>query len=156
MKRRVGLIALGGLGLAAIALALSGRAPLAVGVPPLVPALGRRPQAPGPFPPPSGAALDRNPFEYGDRRPVGSDAPSLGEAPSDPAAPQLSTLAPVRLVGFVRRAGTLRAVLVVAGELGLVEVGGALSGFTLLAADEESGVRLRDPGGSELVLPLEP
>lgn len=71
----------------------------------------------------------------------------------------MSTPAPepvVRLTGFVRRGGTLRAALSVRGEVWLLAVGEAASGFTLLAADEEAGVRLRDPLGAELALGIEP
>jgi len=40
--------------------------------------------------------------------------------------------------------------------MALLDVGEGAEGFTLLAADEESGVRLRGPDGVEITLALEP
>jgi hypothetical protein len=61
-------------------------------------------------------------------------------------------------VGLVRRAGVLRAALVVDGEVVLASAGETIGGFRVVSLDEEGGVRLRDPEGLEatLALPDEP
>ena len=61
-------------------------------------------------------------------------------------------------MGLVRRAGVLRAALVVDGEVVLASAGDTVGGFRVLSLDEEGGVRLRDPEGLEatLALPEEP
>jgi len=149
------LVAVAGLCLAAISLALGG-GPRASQTP-----LPRAPRGasadaaePGPIPVPP---LARNPFEYaGVRVPVPGRAAPRESAPDEAAVPATQPPAPVRLVGFVQRAGRFRAALVIRGEMALLDVGEGAEGFTLLAADEESGVRLRGPDGVEITLALEP
>jgi hypothetical protein len=62
----------------------------------------------------------------------------------------------VKLVGLVNKGGTRQAVLSLSGEVTLAGVGGRLGGYTVLSIDEETGVRLRDPAGQELTLPVPP
>jgi hypothetical protein len=62
----------------------------------------------------------------------------------------------VRVVGLIRRAGGLQAALVVEGEMTVVGKGERAGGYTVLDVDDEAGVRLRTPGGGELLLPPPP
>jgi hypothetical protein len=98
----------------------------------------------------------RDPFRFVDVEPPAS----LGRAHFQTVAPPAPEPVParVRLVGLVRRAGTLRAALVVDGEVVLASAGETILGFRVLSLDEEGGVRLRDPEGLEatLALPEEP
>lgn len=118
-----------------------------------IPAAGGQPQ-PAPRHPSFEPAspLERDPFQFGV---VAAEAPRPA---SGPAAMELEASAPppalprVRLVGFVQQAGRLRAALVVDGEILLLSVGDAAGGYTILAADETTGVQLRGPGGEELAL----
>lgn len=103
--------------------------------------------------PPPAPPLTRNPFEY-ESAPHGSPAKPRTTAPLALVA-EASPPPAARLVGFVRQAGTLRAALALHGEMTLLAVGESAEGFTLLAADEESGVRLRGPHG-EIDLATEP
>jgi hypothetical protein len=47
-------------------------------------------------------------------------------------------------------------VLALSGEVILAKVGERVGGHEVLSIDEESGVRLRDPEGQEVTLPLPP
>jgi hypothetical protein len=111
------------------------------------------PQPPPRTPPtPPAFRLQRDPFQF-----ASPEAESPPPAASGPvatgveASPPLAAIG-VRLVGFVRQSGRLRAALVVEGEIVLLAVGEASSGYTVLAADETTGVRLRGPVGEELAL----
>ncbi len=151
------LLAAAGLGLTAITLAL-GSGPRTS--PPVVPSSPRSTPTPGA----AGTAslpvpeLARSPFEYAGGRET-TPAPvvlrerdlELSNAESPLPLPES-----VRLVGFVERAGKFRAALVIRGEMALLEVGESAEGFVLLAADEETGVRLRGPDGVEIALDPEP
>ncbi|HET7295003.1 MAG TPA: hypothetical protein VFM88_21470 [Vicinamibacteria bacterium] len=68
-------------------------------------------------------------------------------------APVPPASAAVRLVGFVRQAGRLRVALVVEGESVLLGEGEAASGYELISADVNDGVRLKAPDGAELFVP---
>jgi len=57
------------------------------------------------------------------------------------------------VAGLVRSGGQLKAALVVQGELTLAGKGERAGGYMVLDVDEESGVRVRGPGGEETVLP---
>jgi len=72
-------------------------------------------------------------------------APVLSPSP-------LPAAVPVRFVGFVFQGRRTRAVIAVDGETYLLEAGEEAGGYTLLSADEATGVRLRTPGGGELAL----
>jgi hypothetical protein len=100
------------------------------------------------------APLARDPFRFADEGAVATPRPAPAALATprpfeEPAAP-----APLRLVGLVRRAGVLRAALVVDGEVVLASVGDTVSGYRVLSLDEDVGVRVRDPQGLEMALTL--
>jgi hypothetical protein len=102
-------------------------------------------------------ALARDPFRYAEpRRPLRDPVGSGGmPAASDEAAPVAQPAEPpVRLVGILRRGGSLRAALSIRGELALLAVGEQASGFTLRELDEDAGARLEGPDG--VILQLRP
>lgn len=149
---RRSLVATGLLGLGLVALTRG-----AAVVPPAVSQGVTTPEAPpvAPDPDPEPVpALSRNPFEYDDGPRAAAAKAGLREALPVTAA-TTAAAPPVRLVGFVRRSGGLRAVLVLQGELELLAVGESARGYSLVSADEESGVRLRGPDG-EIALAPEP
>jgi hypothetical protein len=155
MRGRLLAVALGIVVLAALLVRLTGRgaawAPL-----PAVPS--RRAVAPPTTlrePAASPWAPSRNLFEYADER---MPAPLLVPAPAAP--PRAETLAQraapapaVRVVGLIRRGGRLEAALIVHGEMMVAGAGARAGGYTVLAVDEDAGVRLRGPAGEEIVLP---
>ena len=100
-------------------------------------------------PPP--AAMTRNVFEFGPRPAPEATARPAQQAP--PLAPLLS--APpeptVRLVGLVRRAGVIKAVLKVRGETVEVAVGEAAGDYRVVGIDDD-GVRLQAADGTVLTL----
>jgi hypothetical protein len=73
--------------------------------------------------------------------------PPLAPLPVDAAASE-----PIRLVGFVRRAGAVRAALSLDGSVSVVGVGDEAGGYSVLAVDEDAGVTVRAPDGAELLL----
>jgi hypothetical protein len=76
--------------------------------------------------------------------------------PIHPTAPPPVLVPPAqRLVGFVRRRGTLCAALVLPGNATVVALaaGESSANYSVLEVDEELGVRLRTPEGNELLLP---
>ena len=70
---------------------------------------------------------------------------------ADEAPPELE--APVRLVGVVLRGGKRKAALAIRGELAVLGTGESADGYTVLAIDEEDGVRLRGPDGEMTLTP---
>ena len=136
----------------AVLLACRGRA--APPAPP-GPEPSRSPAASTPQATPAEPRLERDLLRYGDgdasvapEPEVPALAPQEAEA-SPPAPPP-----PARLVGFVRRPDRLCAALVLgSGEPEVLCPGEQARGHRLLAADEERGVRLTLPDGSELELP---
>ena len=101
------------------------------------------------------AVPSRNLFQYADGAVTPgppSMTPRVAQAPVTPAAP-VPTPPGVRVAGLVRRGGQLKAALVVQGELTLAGKGERAGGYTVLEVDEESGVRVRGPGGEETILP---
>jgi len=97
--------------------------------------------------------LPRDPFQFGVPRPESPlPGPAVVGPPPPEAGPPGLAGAPVRLIGFVQQGGRLRAALVVDGETVLLAVGDLSGGYTVLAADETTGVRLRGPAGEELAL----
>ena len=85
-------------------------------------------------------------------------------AASRPAAPAPSTAAvapaalasppapPVRLVGLLRRGAQVKAALAITGETVVLASGESAGGYTVMAIDEDEGVRVRTPDGSTIVL----
>lgn len=82
--------------------------------------------------------------------------PERVPAPVYSSAPPPVLVPPAqRLVGFVRRRGSLCAALVLPGNPTVVTLaaGETSANYAVLAVDEEQGVRLRTPEGNELLLP---
>ena len=96
----------------------------------------------------------RDPFRYADEVPrlppslpsAAIVAPPLGPVPAPSAAP-------LRLIGLVRKGGAVKAALWLRGETVVLGVGEESGGYSVLAIDEENGVRLKGPDGAELSLP---
>ena len=102
---------------------------------------------PDPLPPPPA----RDIFRYAETpvaaaRPLATRPASASLASPAPATPPPL---PVRLVGLVRRAEGLRAAVATSSGVVLVGPGDVVSGYTVLAVDEERGLRLRGPDGVE-------
>jgi hypothetical protein len=100
----------------------------------------------------------RNVFEYAlDETEAPRSAPErLNPPPSVRAEPVMPVPAPeaaVRLVGFVRRPGGLKAALALKGSVYVLAEGEGAEGYVLLAVDEDTGVRITAPDGSILALP---
>jgi hypothetical protein len=95
---------------------------------------------------------ERNVFEYAEARPAPAPtaAPrSVAPPVSPPAAVAEAVPEPVRLVGLVRRAGRPRAVLSILGEVVILGAGEESEGYRVMSVDEEAGVTVRAPDGSE-------
>ena len=116
-------------------------------------------RAAGPGDGASGAAParpGRDPFRYGFERPHDDvPYPEPSRAADHPAATPEAP-APLRLVGFIRQGGELRAALSVLGRVSLVGEGEAVDGYRLVAVEEDVGVRVRSPDGDEQELRLPP
>lgn len=103
---------------------------------------------------------DRDPFRFGPERQAVPRAPDpepsrSRELAGDGAAPP-ELPPPIRLIGFIRQAGELRAALSVLGRIALLSEGEAVEGYQLVAAEQDVGVRILDPDGGELELRLPP
>jgi hypothetical protein len=112
----------------------------------------RRPAAPARAADPDLPWPARDPFRYAEERreaPVSAPPPSVAPPPAMPAA----TPNPVRLVGLVRKGGALKAAVSMWGETVVLGAGEESRGYKVLSIDDEGGVRLRGPDGSELTLP---
>lgn len=103
-------------------------------------------------PEPLAALPARDIFRYAEPTPPPSSRLSAGaQMQSEPPAPGP---APVRLIGLVRRGGRLCAALAISGEIDLAGAGETAGTVSVLSVDEDQGVRVRLPDGSELLLPL--
>ena len=120
------------------------------------------PDAPQPAPPretplppapavPEPARPLRNLFEYGEAPPA---EPAVRPRPLilEPEAAPTSAPVPVRLVGILHRGGTVKAAIVVEGNLVLLSPGDSSAGYSLLSADEDDGAVVRTPSGAEIRL----
>ena len=105
------------------------------------------PRAAEPRPP----QLTRDPFQYADRQGVSATRVARGEPAAAPPSSTLAAAVPIRLIGFVR-GDTLRAALVIDGEVVLVGVGEKPFGYEVVKVDEDSGVRMRDRSGETFTL----
>jgi hypothetical protein len=78
-------------------------------------------------------------------------APMAPPPPPVDASPAVSAEAPpaVRLIGLVHRRGELRAALSLLGNVVILGAGEEAEGYRVLSIDEEAGVRLRNPDGTE-------
>lgn len=96
----------------------------------------------------------RDPFRYAEehRQGTASAAPAIKAAPSPPPVP-VASANPLRLIGVVRKGGTVKAAVSLWGETVVMAEGEESRGYKVLSIDEEGGVRLRGPDGSELTLP---
>lgn len=110
-------------------------------------------------PPPRAASPDvpwpaRDPFRYVDERRPATTRPRamipIAPLPSRPEPP--ASASPLRLIGLVRKGGTLKAALSLWGETVVLGEGEESRGYRVLSVDEEGGVRLKGPDGSELSL----
>ncbi len=101
----------------------------------------------------TGPPASRDIFRY-------ADQPALKNTHHPAAAPRHPSHLPaetaLRLVGILHKGGTLQVVLALSGEVILAKVGERVGGQEVLSIDEETGVRLRDPDGQEVVLPVPP
>lgn len=125
-----------------------------VSVPPAA-APARPPGAsrPSPGATPEPQRLARDPFRYADARPARHDpAPPPVLPPASPLAMLRAPEPEVRLTGFARRSGVLKAVLNLQGSVAVVAPGETVEGYRVLSVDEEKGVRLLQPDGLEITL----
>jgi hypothetical protein len=125
--------------------------------PPARPVAARPPSLPSP--PPARRNPSRNLFEYVDD--VAVPAPTAKWTPPLPPSAGTKPPAPspspaVRVSGLIRRSGEVKAALVVEGEMIVAGKGERAGAYTVLEVDDETGVRLRGPGGEEMVLPPPP
>lgn len=79
------------------------------------------------------------------RRPKPEPSATLEPAPAAPATPS------IRLVGLVRRGGTLLAVVSTGSQIYVLGPGGEADGFKIVSVDED-GVGVRDPRGAVIEL----
>ena len=95
----------------------------------------------------------RNVFEYvsAASRPA-PPAPSTAVAPVSSAALAPPPAPPLRLVGLLRRGAQVKAALAILGETVVLASGESAGGYTVMAIDEDEGVRVRTPDGSTIVL----
>jgi hypothetical protein len=107
-----------------------------------------------PVPEPTPPRLSRNPFEYVEPQPVRLRPDAVVRVPSPLPSPLTDVVAPVKLVGFLRRGSALRAILSIRGEVLLLAVGEEGGGYTLVSADEERGALLKGADGSDIALAL--
>lgn len=100
---------------------------------------------------------ERDPFHFGqpDRVSPTGGGPEHPEATAPPAATP-EPPAPVRLVGFIRQGGELRAALAVLGRVALVAEGETVEGYEVVAVEQDVGVEVRFPDGTERELRLPP
>jgi hypothetical protein len=150
----------------AAALALAGalllRAPgPGVSAPPARPE-PRPPRAPAaPSSAPSVAAPVRDVFTYSDDDGEAEPSATAAEGPAvlapppplDPAPTPPAAFEGPRLVGIVRQAGAVMAVLSIEGEVVVARVGERAGPYVVASLDEDEGVRLVDEAGSAILLP---
>ncbi len=108
---------------------------------------------------PSSPPLLRDPFRFGgERAPAPPTGPRRATPPrvAAPIAPLSAPAPALRLVGYVRVEGRLRAALAIAGEIVVAGLGDSPAGYTVIHLDEEAGVTLRGPDGVESTLTAPP
>jgi hypothetical protein len=109
---------------------------------------------------PTSAPLQRDPFRFGrDRTPAAPQTGPLRATPPRlpaPVAPLPASAPALRLIGYVRVAGRLRAALAISGEIVLAGLGDNDGAYTVIGLDEDTGVTLRGPDGVESTLTAPP
>ena len=99
----------------------------------------------------------RDPFRYAEEHRQGAtSAPAPINAAPSPAPAPTASANPLRLIGVVRKGGTVKAAVSLWGETAVMAVGEESRGYKVLSIDDEGAVRLRGPDGSELTLPPSP
>jgi len=95
----------------------------------------------------------RNVFAYEEPEPH-SMAPPILPVPEVSVPPPLALPppSPVALVGFVRQGGSVRAAVSIRGEVTVLAKDESAGGYVVVAIDEDRGVTLRDPDGTEITL----
>jgi hypothetical protein len=116
------------------------------------------PAPPSPVPSdPQDALPERNVFEFVERAPEAPPPPRLAPLmvppPLAPSAMEPAASEPIRIVGFVKRGGELRVALSLDGSVSVLTAGGEAGGYLVLSVDEDAGVMVRTPDGTELLLP---
>ena len=115
------------------------------------------PAASTPAPDPHDVLPERNVFEYGERvsqaPPPVTLAPLMVPPPLAPAVVEPPPSEPIRLVGFVKKGGRVRAALSLDGSVSVLSVGEEAGGYSVLSVDEDAGVTVRTPEGADLLLP---
>ena len=102
---------------------------------------------------PTGAANRlRNVFVYDEPAPVLLAPRVFVPEVAVPPPLTLPPPSPVVLVGFVRQGGGLRAALSIRGNVSVLATDEAADGYRVLAIDEDRGVTLRTPDGTETTL----
>jgi len=96
----------------------------------------------------------RNVFEYvsAASRPAAPTRSLAAVAPVVPAAQASPGPPPLRLVGLLRRGAQVKAALAIMGETVVLASGESAGGYTVLAIDDDEGVRVRTPDGGTIVL----
>lgn len=156
MRLRLLIGVLGVLALAALLARGMGRGAAWAPLPPPAPRVAARPPS-LPSPPPTRRTPSRNLFEYVDAVAVPAIRPAAPlPPPGGLEAPLPSPSPAVRVAGLIRRGGEIKAALVVEGEVTVAGKGERAGAYTVLDVDDETGVRLRGPGGEEMVLPPPP
>jgi hypothetical protein len=114
-----------------------------------------RPGAAAPAPPDSAIpARLRNVFVYEEPSPPAFVAGPPVDAPPVSVPPPLTLPppSPVVLVGFVRQGDAVKAALSIHGDVSVLAKDQSADGYVVLAIDEDRGVTVRAPDGSELTL----
>ncbi len=94
-----------------------------------------------------GRDVRRNLFEYADAKPVVRKS-----TPLPAVAPTQTPVPSVKLVGILHSAPGRRAALSSQGQIVVAAPGETVDGYEVLSIDDEDGVRLRSPEGTEIVL----
>jgi hypothetical protein len=95
----------------------------------------------------------RNVFVYDEPTPMPVAPPVYVPPIAVPPPLTLPPPDPVALVGFVRQGGDLRAALSIHGSVSVLAKGDSADGYVVLAIDEDRGVTLSAPDGTEATLP---
>ncbi|MET0555567.1 MAG: hypothetical protein ABW221_21175 [Vicinamibacteria bacterium] len=98
----------------------------------------------------------RNLFVYEEPVPTVVARPEVAPPIAVPPPLTLPPPNPVALVGFVRQGGGLRAALSIHGSVSVLAKGESADGYVVLAIDEDRGVTLGAPDGTEATLPPPP